>query len=126
MVILPEMSSATRNLLMANLTLSTHVRPDKRNELWSACQSISDRSREEPGCLETRLYQDPDDQSLIHLEQTWANNAGLDAYFRSDVFGALMGAVKLLGESHAIRINDGSETEGLEAVQRARSRDHHG
>jgi quinol monooxygenase YgiN len=111
---------------LVTLALSTHARPAKHNELWSACHMISERCRNDSGCLKTRLYRDPYDQNLIHLEQTWARNADLDAYFRSDVFGALMGAVKLLGESHAIRINDGSETEGLEAVQRARSRDHQG
>ena len=49
------------------------------------------------------------------------NRSELDAHFRSDVFSALLGAVKLLGETHEIRINTGSQTEGMAAVEMART-----
>lgn len=111
---------------MINLALTTHVHPDKRNELWSACQSISDRIRDEKGCLDSRLAWDANDQNMIRMDQTWSDEPRLHDCFRSDLFSALLGAVKLLGVSHSIRINDGSDAEGLEAVQRARSRDHQG
>jgi len=110
---------------MVHLSLSICVRPDKRNELWSACQSIADRIRGEAGCIDSGLAWDTDDQNMIRMDQTWADGARLHAYFRSDIFSALLGAMKLLGRSHSIRIDEGSADEGLEAVQRARSRDYH-
>jgi hypothetical protein len=43
-------------------------------------------------------------------------------HLRSETFSALFGVVKLLGESHAIEISDGSKTDGMEAVQAARAK----
>jgi quinol monooxygenase YgiN len=108
---------------MVTLTISTHVQPDKRDELWSTLQLVIDRTEGEMGCLDSRLAWDANDQNMIRMDQTWSDYARLHAYFRSDLFSALLGAVKLLGVSHAIRIDDGSEAEGREAVQRARSMD---
>ena len=107
---------------MVILTISVNARSNKRNELLSACRLITDQTRQEKGCLDCRLSQDIDNEKLIYVEETWEHRSYLDEHFRSDIFSALLGAVKLLGEAHEIRINDGSQTEGLEAVQAARSR----
>jgi len=108
---------------MIILTISVNARSSKRNELLSACRLITDQTRQEKGCLGCRLSQDIDNENFINLEQTWEHRSYLDEHFRSDIFSALLGAVKLLGETHEIRINDGSQTEGLEAVQMARSKE---
>ena len=107
---------------MVILTISVNAHSNKRNELLSACRLITDQTKQEKGCLSCRLSQDIDKENLIDLEATWEHRSNLDDYFRSDIFSALLGAVKLLGETHEIRINDGSLTEGMEAVQEARSK----
>ncbi len=106
---------------MVILTASVNARSSKRNELLSTCRLISAQTRQKRGCLGCRLSQDIDNENLINLEETWERRSYLDGHFRSDIFSVLLGAVKLLGETHEIRINDGSQTEGLEAVQMARS-----
>ena len=53
--------------------------------------------------------------------ETWEQQTYLDAHFRSDIFSALLGAVRLLGESHELRIDDGSHDEGVKAVKAAQS-----
>ncbi len=106
---------------MVILTISVSARSNKRNELLSAFRLITDQTRQEKSCLGCRLSQDIDNENLINLEETWERRSYLDEHFRSDIFSVLLGAVKLLGETHEIRINDGSQTEGLEAVQAARS-----
>ena len=105
---------------MVILTISVNARSNKRNELLSAYRLITDRTRQEESCLGCRLSQDIDNENVINIEETWENRLSLDEYFRSDIFSALLGAVKLLGENHKIRINEGSQTEGLETVKRAR------
>jgi quinol monooxygenase YgiN len=107
---------------MVILTVSINAKSSKRNELLSACRLITDQSRQEKGCLGCRLSQDIDNENLINIEETWERRSYLDEHFRSDLFSALLGAVKLLGETHEIRINDGAQTEGLEAVQMAQSK----
>jgi len=105
---------------MVILTISVNARSNKRNELLSACRLITDQTRQEKGCLGCRVSQDIDNQNLINLEETWDHRSYLDEHFRSDVFSALLGAVKLLGETHEIRINGGNQKEGGDAVKRAR------
>jgi quinol monooxygenase YgiN len=106
---------------MVMLTVSAAARSGKRHELLDTFRQIVEKTRPEKGCHECRLSQDIDHENLIYLEEVWQDRSHLDEYFRSDIFGALLGAVKLLGKAHDIRINDGSTTEGLEAVQSARS-----
>jgi len=107
---------------MIILTISMNAYPSKRSELLSACRLITDQTRQEKGCLNCRLTQDIDNESLINIEETWERRSYLDEHFRSDIFSALLGATKLLCETHEIRINDGSLTDGMEAVQAARSK----
>jgi len=108
---------------MVILTMSVNAFSSKRNELLSACRLIAEQTRQEKGCLGCRLSQDIDIENVINIEETWERRSYLDEHFCSDIFSALLGAVKLLGETHEIRINDGFQTEGLEAVQAARSKE---
>ena len=105
---------------MVILTISVNARSIKRNELLSACRLITDQTRQEKGCLDCRLYQDIGNEKLIYVEETWEHRSYLDEHFRSDIFSALLGAVKLLGETHEIRINGENQKVGGDAVKRAR------
>ena len=107
---------------LVTLTISVKAHPSKRNELSSTFELITDKTRQAKGCLSCHLFHDIDNENLINIEETWERRSYLAGHFRSDIFSALLGAVKLLGETHEIRINRGSQTEGLEAVQTARSR----
>jgi quinol monooxygenase YgiN len=107
---------------MVTLTIRVTARPDNRREFLSACRLISDQVRTEVGALGCRLSQDIDNENAISIEETWKGRGHLDDHLRSETFSALFGAVKLLGESHAIEISDGSKTDGMEAVQAARSK----
>jgi len=105
---------------MIILTISVKVLPSKRNELLSAFRLFTEQTRHTKGCEACRIFQDIDDDNLINLEETWSCRPDLNTYFQSDIFSALLGAVKLLGATHEIRISDGSHTEGMEAVHAAR------
>lgn len=106
---------------MVLLTISVTAQSNKRNELLSALRLFTDKTDLEKGCQACRIYQDVDNGNLINLEETWVSRSELDAHFRSDIFSALLGAVKLLGETHEIRINTGSQTEGMAVVEMART-----
>jgi len=108
-------------MAMVNLTIKVNLKPSKRNELLSSCKLIVTQTLKKKGCINQRICQDLDDDSFIRLDTSWENRGLLDEYFRSDVFNALMGAVKFLGESHEVIINDGSRNEGMEAVIKAQS-----
>lgn len=108
---------------MIVLTISVSAHPSKRNELLHTFRLVTDQTRTEKGCQSCRLYQDIDNENVINIEETWERRSSLDEHFCSDIFSALLGAAKLLGKTHEIRINDGSLTEGMEAVEAARSKE---
>jgi len=56
----------------------------------------------------------------MYVEETWKLRSYLEEHFCSDIFSALLGAVKLLGEFYEIWITEGSRTEGMESIQAAR------
>ena len=106
---------------MVILTISVTAQPSKRKELLSACRAITDQARQERGCLGCSFSQDIDNEDIMNIEETWEHRSYLEEHFRSDIFSALLGAMKLLGDTQEFRINDGSQIEGLDAVQAARS-----
>lgn len=108
---------------MEILQVTIHARDSKRNELWRTCQAISEAVRQETGCMGSKLFTAKDNGNLIYLEETWESRADMEEHFRSDMFSALLGAMKLLGESSEIRINEGSAMEGMDAVKAARAKE---
>jgi quinol monooxygenase YgiN len=105
---------------MEMLRISIHARDDKGNELLRTCQLITDQTRLESGCKSCRVSQDSDNENIITLEQQWEQRPSLNNYFRSDLFIALLGAMKWLGRTYEVRINGGTPEEGRDAVKRAR------
>ena len=107
---------------MIILMISVKARSNKRNELLSTLRTITDQTRQEEGCEGYRVSLDIDSEDLIYLEESWERRSYLDAHFHSDIFSALLGSVKFLGENHAIQINECSTIGGVEAIQEARQR----
>jgi quinol monooxygenase YgiN len=105
---------------MEMLQITIHARDDKQKELLRACRLITEQTRQESGCKSSQLSQDIDNENIITLEQQWEERSSLDNYFGSDHFSALLGAMKWLGRTYEIRINEGTQEEGRDAVKRAK------
>jgi quinol monooxygenase YgiN len=73
------------------------VRHDKRDELLQTVQSMQDNLKQtEAGLMNASLYQDLNDTSVFHLVEEWTTTDAMERYLRSDRFGVLMGALKVL------------------------------
>jgi len=107
---------------MEILQISIQARNSKRGELWRTCQAISKAALLGVGIKRSDLSHGKDNENLIYLKETWENPSYWDEHFRSDIFSALLGAMKLLGDSYEIRINGGTPEEGMDAVRRARGK----
>lgn len=105
---------------MIILRILIHPLDDKRKELISACRLITDKTRQEKGCKKCNVYRDRVNENIITVEQHWEQWPTLNNYFRSNHFTALLGAMKWLGMSYEIRINEGTPEEGMDAVKRER------
>ncbi len=107
---------------MVIMTILVTANQNKRKEFLSALHFYADKTGQIDGCRNRRIYQDIEDENIFRLEETWVNRSNLDEHFRSDIFSALLGAIKLLGKIYEIRIKDGLETEGIDGVKNARSK----
>ena len=115
--------SITSGKSMEKLQISIHALDSKRSELLRTCQAISKAALMEPGCRTSNLSQDIDNENLIYLEQIWEDRSYLEGQLNSDIFSALLGAMKLLGNSYEIQINDGPQAQGMAAVLAVRSKE---
>jgi quinol monooxygenase YgiN len=102
---------------MELLKLTINCRQNKRGELFRTCQSIAEQTRLETGCVQSQVAQESNDESLIILEQQWKQWPELNSYLSSDYFKALLGAMKLLGQSYTIQINGSTEEEWKNGVK---------
>jgi quinol monooxygenase YgiN len=106
---------------MENLQISIHFKKYKTDELFRSCISISKETQQIIGCHQSEVRHIKENTELIKLVQQWEHRTYLDNYFRSDLFSALLGAMKWLGEEHQITINYGSIEDGMATVAKARS-----
>ena len=107
---------------MIILTIEVNTQSCNHSELLSGLRFFTEKIRAEKGCQDCHIYQDINDENLINLKETWKQRSDLDEHLRSDTFSALMGAMRLLGKTYEVQINDGTHTEGMEAVKRAQSK----
>lgn len=106
---------------MPILIIWVNAKPEKRSELLSALRLFRETIEGDTGCLGYHINQDVDDPNRITIDESWARDSDMEAHFRSDVFSALLGAVKLLGKSHETLINKGFNTEGIETIEKSMS-----
>lgn len=89
---------------MELLKIAINCQQNKQGELFRTCQSIAEQTRFETGCMQSWVEQDSN-ENVILLEQQWNQWPELNIYLSSDYFKALLGAMKLLGQSYEIKIN---------------------
>ena len=98
---------------MDKLSIYIHPHIPKHNELLGACKSISSQTLEETGCMDCHLINGRGEDRTISIEQYWRERHLLDDYLQSDLFSALLGAMKLLAKRYELTINDCSPYEAM-------------
>ncbi len=106
---------------MEILQITIHARDNKLNELLRTCHLMSEGALQKIGCKRSHVSQAGTRGNIIILEQQWEKSSVMNDFFRSDLFGALMGAIKLLGRSYEFSINGSTHEEGIEMLNCARN-----
>lgn len=88
--------------------------------LQIALAVVKDGKKEE-GCYEYVLHRDMEDSNVFHFETRWKSMAELDVHVRSQNFGALLGAMLFLTDTHEIKISTLSYTGGGEYINEIRN-----
>jgi quinol monooxygenase YgiN len=97
------------------------VPAEKRKEVLQTIRAILGPIRLERGCISCNCYVDVENDSILFIEEEWRTKEDLENHLRSDCFGVLNGAMRLLRTEPDIRFNTISSTAGPEAIKAARA-----
>ncbi len=106
---------------MIETTIKMTVPVDKRKEILQTVKAILGSIRNERGCISCNCYIDVEDERVLFFEEEWKTKEDLENHLRSDHFGVLNGAMRLLLEEPDIRFNTIAFTAGPEAIKTARA-----
>lgn len=106
---------------MIETTIKMTVPVEKRKEVLQTIKAILGPIRRERGCISCNCYVDVEDERVFFFEEEWKTREDLESHLRSDHFGVLNGAMKLLRVVPNIRFKTIASTAGLEAITAARA-----
>jgi quinol monooxygenase YgiN len=106
---------------MIETTIKMTVPAEKLKEVLQTIKAILGPIRRERGCISCNCYVDVEDGNVLFFEEEWKTREDLDNHLRSDPFGVLNGAMKLLHILPDIRFNTITSTAGPEAIKTARA-----
>lgn len=106
---------------MIETTIKMTVPVEKRKEVLQTVKAILGPIRRERGCISCNCYVDVEDESIFFFEEEWKTREDLENHLRSDLFGILNGAMRLLRAEPVIRFNTIASIPGLEGITAARA-----
>ena len=105
---------------MIETTIKMTVPVEKRREVLQTIKAILGPIRRERGCITCNCYVDVEDEGVFVIEEEWKTREDLENHLRSDHFGVLNGAMRLLREEPDIRFNTIASRTGPMAIKAAR------
>jgi len=90
----------------------SQVQAGKINELFQTLQALLPTMRQEKACLNCRVSQDFEDGDVYVLSSDWGEETNFEGYIKSASGGALIGALKTLGQSTRIQLGGDARWEG--------------
>ena len=102
---------------MFDAIIKMKVPAEKRKEVLQTLKAILGPIRRERGCVSCNCYLDVEDESVLLFEEEWKTREDLENHLRSDHFGVLNGAMKLLRLEPDIRFNAIVSIAGRESVK---------
>ena len=87
------------------LSIRVHIRAEKRWEFLQTAESMLTKLKGIDGCMSCNFYQDYEDEHIFCFVQDWKSRQLLEEYLRSNDFGVLLGAAKVLSEPVEIKLD---------------------
>jgi len=85
--------------------MRVRIRADKRWEFLQNADFVLNGLRTTKDCLRCDFYQDYENENIFCFVQEWKSRRVLDDYLRSNDFGVLLGAAKVLSEPTEIKLD---------------------
>jgi quinol monooxygenase YgiN len=102
---------------MNTVTVTLKVIKGKGEEFLQTVRSLRERLKQEEGFFKCTVYQDVTDESTFNLIEEWNTQDHLDNHLKSDLFGVLIGALKVLSEESEVKYRFVSHKEGSKVLE---------
>jgi quinol monooxygenase YgiN len=96
----------TANFKILTASISFRARAEKRAEVVSAIEALTERMRRVAGCRQSRVLADVDDGSTFVLVSEWVDLRAVEAYFNSRDFRVFRGLSILFREEPYLVLDD--------------------
>ena len=90
------------------------IETDKVDEFSDSLLPLLRDIRKHKGCLDYRMYRDPENESNFCILGEWNSNREMEDHFRTQDYEVLLGATKVLGRSFKLIITEVLETGGYD------------
>ncbi len=104
------------------LTIEIRARAGKLQELDQTLQALLPTIRKERGCRDCQISRDVEHEDVFFVSAHWERRRDLENYMRSTSGAALLGALDLLSDRAAARIDRDAREEGIDVLRRMRRR----
>ena len=92
----------SREMIMLSARIAAY--PAEHRELSQALLVWAAAARQETDLVSAHVYEDLEAPAVFSLVSEWTCAAALDAHLRSDTFGILLGALKVLAGPHHMTV----------------------
>src|SRR5262245_65434327 len=98
---------------MIGLAIRARVEPHQRHELMQMFKETSQPDQLPVACLERRVYEEVGLPTSLLLVDQWSDKAAMSTYLSTDLFGALIGAVNVVGDWVDVRIGGAASRQSV-------------
>ncbi|SPD75578.1 Antibiotic biosynthesis monooxygenase [uncultured Desulfobacterium sp.] len=105
---------------MVLATLRMMFPSEKFSEALKILRTISEQSRVQPGCINSRLYRNGQDENVLLFEQLWSDEDNLEHYLQSDEYRMVLLVLEMAMEKPEIRFDTILRSTGIETIEKAR------
>ncbi len=88
---------------MVGVTFKLHGKTEKLLEIRQSLKGIAEKVKKLEGCMDTKVYQDTDNENIFLLVEEWQKQRQLDDHMKSSLFAALLGSKGLLTKDPEIK-----------------------
>ncbi len=101
-------------MILANIRMK--ISPRKRDEALRILRATAEGNRILPGCLNSRVYEDLQEDNVIMLEEMWSSEEELEQHLRSDEYRKVLLIMEMALQHPEVRFNRISSSSGLETI----------
>ena len=106
---------------MIHSTIRALMSRKQRKDALNILQSMSERIKNLPGCIDCRVYLDVQKNCSLLFDQVWESAEDLNRHIRSDEDRNILLVMEMAAEKPEIRFETISNVTGMETIEKLRS-----